>query len=67
MIDSWLESAYESAQTGDYEEEARCHADELDPEDYCRNCGTELDDAGDGYDGLCAECADYFERQKLDD
>lgn len=31
-------------------------------ENLCRECGAELDDAGDGYDGLCGECADrHFE------
>nr|WP_192960949.1 hypothetical protein [Sinorhizobium sp. LM21] len=27
-------------------------------EDNCSECGTPLDDAGDGWDGMCADCAD---------
>ena len=26
----------------------------------CDECGAQLDEAGDGYDGLCAECADLL-------
>lgn len=27
-------------------------------EDACEDCGAELDEAGDGWDGKCADCAD---------
>lgn len=30
-------------------------------EDTCDECGAALDEAGDGYDGLCAECADALD------
>ena len=32
----------------------------------CSECGTRLDDAGDGYDGLCADCADKKENARAE-
>lgn len=29
--------------------------------EHCSECGALLDEAGDGYDGLCADCADKAE------
>jgi RNA polymerase subunit RPABC4/transcription elongation factor Spt4 len=42
----------------------RCHPLYEDDEDTCDQCGTDLaDDEGEGYDGLCGNCADKAEAE----
>ena len=33
-----------------------------EPENLCRKCGAKYPDGGDGYDGMCPDCADKAEK-----
>jgi hypothetical protein len=58
-IDSFLEDAYDTRQNDDYEGD-----EPPDDDEFCRTCGQLLDDAGDGWNGYCPNCADARENTK---
>ncbi len=46
-----------------WRQQERPDQNDNDPAEYCRRCFAPIDDAGDGWCGLCPDCADADEAE----